>query len=78
MPSAPQELPEDQFLALAKANKPKERDRTTITRYSPIKDLAFSKGGKPIFDSIVRRASSNPDPEMAKTNLKMADGYARS
>ena len=72
MPSAPRELPEDQFLALAKANKPKERDRTTITRYSPIKDLAFSKGGRPIYESIVKRASSNPDPEMAKTNLKMA------
>lgn len=72
MPSAPQELPQEQFLALAKANKPKERDRTVITRYSPIKDLAFSKGGKPIYDSIVKRASSNPDPEMAKTNLKMA------
>ena len=72
MPSAPQELPQSEFLALAKSKKPQERDRTTITRYSPIKDLAFSKGGRPIYESIVKRASSNPDPEMAKTNLKMA------
>ena len=35
-------------------------------------NLAFSKGGRPIYESIVKRASSNPDPEMAKTNLKMA------
>lgn len=66
------EIPEKQFLALAKAKKPKERDRTIITKYSPIKDLEFSKGGKPIFDSIVKRASSNPDPELARVNLIVA------
>ena len=66
------EIPQEQFLTLAQKKKPCGRDRTVITKYSPVKDLRCSKGGKPIYDSIVKRASSNPDPVLAKTNLLVA------
>ena len=66
------DIPEEQFLALAGHAKPKERDRSIITKYSPIKDLEYSQNGKAIFDSIVKRASSNPDPELAQVNLMVA------
>lgn len=55
------EISEEEFLAYAKLKKPQERDKTKITLYSPIKDLQYSKGGKPLFDSLVERAKSTGD-----------------
>ncbi|MGN0814791.1 MAG: beta-glucosidase [Candidatus Coproplasma sp.] len=52
-------VPEEHFLALAKVEQPKTRDKTNITLFSPIKDLQYSAGGKEIFETLKNRAEAS-------------------
>ena len=51
-------VPEDVFLAYANVPAPKPRDKTKLTLFSPIKDLAYIERGRPMYESLLARAEA--------------------
>ena len=51
-------VPEEGFLAYADLPAPKPRDRSKLTLFSPIKDLAYNERSRPMYESLLARAKA--------------------